>query len=184
MIWKSLWILLANTYLKRQMIDTITYADQTYPAFQAAGFAAKFAFPFAKEVCKGNCGYDIGYCKEEWKFPNAIGVDLAANNEYHAMNLPEMKVDYIMSSHMLEHYVGRFQDVIEYWLTKIKKGGVIFLYLPNCEYQKYWAWGNKKHIHYLSPSIMREYCQTLDIAKYFVTDGYDLNGSFYCVIEK
>lgn len=169
------------------MIETIRHNNIDYPAFQAQGFAAQFAFPFAQHILKGT-GYDVGCNRTEWCFPNALPIDPEICSEYHAMNLPDMKVDFIASSHMLEHYIGRFQDVIEYWLTKIHKGGIIFLYLPNCEYQKYWAWGNKKHAHYLCPHIMREYCQYLNdgdkISKSFVTEGYDLNGSFYCIIEK
>lgn len=167
------------------MIETIQYNSIDYPALQAQGNAANYCRAFAESVCKG-VGYDIGYSREEWKFKDAIGIDMADGSEYHAMNLPAMTVDYIHSSHMLEHYEGRFQDVIEYWLTKLRAGGVLFLYLPNCDYQKYWAWGNKKHIHYLNPYIMRQYCEHLgdSITKFVVTEGYDLNGSFYCVIQK
>jgi SAM-dependent methyltransferase len=170
------------------MIETIEHNGRVYPALQAAGFAAKFAFPFAKEIISGE-GIDCGPNRKEWGFIDkngvpAILVDPSIDPMFDAMNLPVGKYDYIISSHMIEHYIGRFQEVIEYWLTKLRKGGVIFLYLPNCEYQTYWAWGNKKHIHYLSPKIMAEYCATLDIQKFFVTEGYDLNGSFYCIIEK
>lgn len=111
-------------------------------------------------------------------------IDPELDSRYHAMKLPDGEYDYILSSHMLEHYVGRFQDAIEYWLTKVKESGIVFLYLPNCDYQKYWAWGNKKHMHYLNPKIMKEFCETLNVKKHIVTDGYDLNGSFYCIIEK
>lgn len=170
------------------MIEVIEYDGIAYPELQARGFAAKFAFPFAREIVSG-FGCDIGCNRPEWAYVDkngtpALMIDPEIDLVYDAMNLPPGRFDYCISSHMLEHYVGRFQDVIEYWLTKIRLGGVIFLYLPNCEYQKYWAWGNKKHIHYLTPKIMKEYCETLSVTKYFVTEGYDLNGSFYCVIEK
>ena len=165
------------------MMDIIEYEGVAYPALQSTGFAAQYAFPFAKSILRGE-GYDVGSNRQEWCFPGARMIDQNLADGYNALHLPEGRVDYIFSSHMLEHIEGRFQDVIEYWLTVLRPGGVIFLYLPNCEYQKYWAWGNTKHIHYLCPSIMREYCSTLKINKFFVTDGYDLNGSFYCVIEK
>jgi len=50
----------------------ITFKGKSYPEFQAKGNASQFAIPFAKYLCKG---YDIGFCKEEWKFPGAIGID-------------------------------------------------------------------------------------------------------------
>lgn len=169
------------------MFSKIEHNGDYFPALQSTGNAAKFAIPFAKEICSG-VGYDIGYCKEEWKLPHAIGIEPTIDNRFNATKLPEQKVDFIFSSHCLEHCEGRFQDVIEYWLTCLKKDGVIFLYLPNCDYQKYWAFGNKKHIHYLSPTILSGYCSYIFgqklIKNFMVTDGYDLNGSFYCIIEK
>jgi len=165
-------------------MNFIKYKEKEYPELQSNGYASRFAIPFATEFCKGK-GYDIGCNRLEWCIPNAIPIDPLIDDKYNAMNLPEDTVDFIGSSHMLEHYIGRFQDVIDYWLTKVKEGGIIFLYLPNCDYQKYWAWGNKKHIHYLSPSIMRDYLEHCEnISKFIVTDGYDLNGSFYVVIYK
>lgn len=166
------------------MLQTIRYNHREYPALQTKGNAAQYARPFAQELCSKGEGFDIGCNRAEWALlPNAILVDPEINPEYHAMNLPNIKVDWIVSSHMLEHYVGRWQDVVEYWLTKIRPGGILFMYLPNCAYQQYWAWGNKKHVHYLSPSLLREYCEHHGF-RHIVTDGYDLNGSFYCVIEK
>ena len=165
-------------------MNLIKYNGSLYPELQSTGNASKFAIPFAQQIISGFV-YDVGYGCEEWKFPNSVGVDEIDNNGFHAMNLPPAIADAIYSSHFLEHYKGRFQDVIEYWITKIKDGGHIFLYLPNCEYQKYWAWGNKKHIHYLTPKIMKEFCENSNLfTNFIVTDGYDLNGSFYCVIEK
>lgn len=165
------------------MLQTITHNYREYPILQTQGHASKYASAFANEICKGT-GFDIGCNREEWALiPTAILVDPNINPEYHAMNLPNITVDYIASSHMLEHYEGRWQDVIDYWLSRIRKGGCVFLYLPNCDYQEYWAYGNKKHVHYLNPSILRGYCEYHGF-RHIVTDGYDLNGSFYCVIEK
>ena len=80
------------------MIETIHFKGETFPMFQAQGNAAQFALPFAKKVCKGT-GFDIGFCKLEWKFPGAVGIDLCVDDEYNAFNLPDYTVDYIFSSH-------------------------------------------------------------------------------------
>jgi len=161
----------------------IKWKNKTYPSLQASGNASRFAIPFAQEFCKGIV-YDVGFSKNEWKFPGSKGIDIEDDTVFHAMNLPYGRVDAIFSSHFLEHYLGRFQDVIEYWLSLLEVDGIIFLYLPNCERQLYWAHGNKKHIHYLTPKIMREYCKMLDVDWFFVTPGCDLNSSFYVVIRK
>lgn len=177
-------------------MNTINFNGKDYPALQAEGFASQYCFPFAKKVCKG-FGVDIGYSKPEWKLPGAVGIDLGKwmptdtkelTADVSADNFNTDPLDYCFSSHMAEHYVGRFQSLIEYWLTKLKDGGVVFLYLPNCMEQEYWAWVNEKHIHVMSPEMLKGYCEYLKstgrISSHYVTEGFDLNQSFYCVITK
>jgi hypothetical protein len=54
-------------------MEFIHFKEHKYPYFQALGNASQFSIPYAKHYCKG-IGYDIGFCKEEWKFPGAIGI--------------------------------------------------------------------------------------------------------------
>jgi len=163
------------------MIAVIEHNKQIYPEFQSKGFAAKFAFPFAFEVCKG-IGYDIGCNRKEWCFPDAFPIDIEFSTAYDAYNLPEMQVDYIFSSHCLEH-LRDWVEAIDYWKTKLKKGGVLFMYLPHPS-QTYWKpWHNRKHIHSLYPDMLREYLTDRGWNKIFVS-GVDLNNSFYVMAEK
>ena len=99
-------------------MNFVNFENENYPYFQSIGNASQFAIPFAKYFCKGY-GYDIGFSKEEWKFPNARGIDLSLNDGYHANNLPDEIVDYIYSSHCLEH-VDNWIDTLEYWISKLK----------------------------------------------------------------
>lgn len=162
-------------------IEVIEFERSIYPKFQAQGFASQFAFPFAKYFCNG-IGVDVGCNREEWKLPNAIAVDPAINPEYHAMNLPKDDLDFIFSSHCLEH-LNDWTGVLDYWLTQIKTGGVIFLYLPHYS-QKYWrTWNNRKHVNNLSPEMLKDYFESRKVSKIFVS-GFDLNNSFYVVCEK
>lgn len=167
-------------------IPTISYKGKNYPALVNDGNAMQWALPFAKQFCKG-AGYDIGCNRPEWAYPGAMMVEPSLHM-YDAMKLPNKEVDYIVSSHVLEHIPERIGTVLEYWLTKIRKEGIIFLYLPNCDYQEYWAFGNTKHIHYLNPAIMKGVCKELHdnglIEKHFVTEGHDLNYSFYTILSK
>jgi len=152
----------------------IIFKGKSYPEFQAKGNASQFAIPFAKYLCKGK-GYDIGFCKEEWKFPGAIGIDECLNNEFHANNLPE-KVDYIYSSHCLEH-VDDWVKTLEYWIQCINSDGTLFLYLPYIS-QKYWRpWHNHKHKHCFTPEIIRTFLEDHD-CKNILISGIDLNNSF------
>lgn len=162
------------------MIKTIIFKKATYPAFQAEGNASRFAIPFAQEVCEG-VGLDIGYCKEEWKLPGAIGIDAADDSPYDAMNLPDGEVDYIYSSHCLEH-LDDWVAALDLWRSKIKQGGTLFLYLPHFK-QKYWRpWHCKKHRHVLTPEIIKQYLYDSGEEKYFVSE-MDLNNSFMVMVE-
>jgi len=163
------------------MIETITFKDRIYPRFQSQGYAAQFAIPFAKHICKGE-GYDIGCNREEWKLPGARGIDLCFNDGYHATNLPDKEVDFIFSSHCLEH-LDNWVQVLEYWKTKLKSGGVLFLYLPHYD-QEYWRpWHNTKHKSIFLPSFLRDYMNDGGFTNVFVSEK-DLNSAFIAIGEK
>lgn len=178
-------------------IETIEFKGDIYPKFQSEGNAAQFAIPFAKHFCKG-VGYDIGYNKPEWKFPGAMGVDDGrvhlpnmpvyveqCDSEWNATNFPDgPNVDYIFSSHCLEH-LPNWVDILDYWATKLKSGGVLFLYLPDFS-QKYWrGWHNRKHLHAFTPGIFKHYIKdNSDVWKHGFVSGVDLNNSFMVVVEK
>ena len=164
-------------------MELIEFNGKKYPAFQADGNASQFAIPFAVHVCKGK-GLDIGYSKPEWKLPGAIGIEPSIDFTYDAMNLPEGEFDFIYSSHMIEHYKGNVANLLDYWTDKLKHGGVLFLYLPSYE-QEYWRfWNNRKHIHSLTPKIMRDYLEAGTRYKNIFVSGIDLNSSFIVMAEK
>ncbi|MFA5234193.1 MAG: methyltransferase domain-containing protein [Sulfurimonas sp.] len=164
------------------MIDIIQYKDKEYPLFQASGFSARFCFPFAKEVCKG-IGFDIGCAKEEWKLEGAIPIDKSFPDEWEAMNLPDFMVDYIFSSHCLEH-LDNWVDALNYWTERIRKGGVLFLYLPDYS-QEYWRpFNNHKHIHILKPEFIRDYLINSEKYCNIFASSIDLNNSFIAMAQR
>ena len=163
------------------MIETIEFNNKEYPKFQTIPPASRFAIPYAQLVCHGN-GYDIGPMKEAWGFPGAILIDKEFPDEWHALNLPEKNVDYIFSSHCLEH-VDDWVKAMEYWYECLKGGGVLFLYLPHYS-QEYWRpWNNRKHKHVLTPQIVEDYMHSKGYKSIFVS-GADLNNSFMIMGEK
>lgn len=163
------------------MINTIEYKGDIYPKFQEEGNASQFAIPFAKHVCIGD-GYDIGCMKKEWSFPGSTPIDLSFNDDYHALNLPKQGVDYIFSSHCLEH-IDDWVDVMDYWYGTLTDGGTLFLYLPDYS-QTYWRpWNNRKHRNMFSPQIVKDYMEDRGYKKIFVSET-DLNNSFMIMGEK
>jgi len=157
------------------------FEGEKYPAWQASGFASRFALPFALEVCKGR-GYDIGCNRVEWAFPGAIQIDPLINPQYHALNLPFKDADYIHSSHCLEH-LANWVDVLFYWHGALKPNGHLFLYLPDYS-QKYWRPSrNRKHVHIFTPQIIKDFLIDNGWKNVFVS-GVDLNSSFMAIAEK
>jgi len=163
-------------------METITFNNKSYPAFQASGNAAQFALPYSNLLCKGR-GYDIGCNRVEWSLPGSIPIDPLINPQFHASRLPEAdKVDYIFSSHCLEHVTGDWYGVLHYWCSNIKPGGTLFLYLPDYS-QEYWRpWNNRKHIHVFTPDVIKDAMVALGLTNIFVS-GVDLNNSFMAIGE-
>lgn len=162
------------------MIHTIIHNNNRYPQFQAEGNAAKFAMAYAQQVCRGT-GFDIGCNRSDWLFKDADGkealpVDPVICKEYDAYNLPPIRVDYIFSSHCLEH-VPDWVKALDIWQKSLHKGGTLFLYLPHYS-QTYWRpWHNRKHIHAFTPEMLRDYLTDRGWNNIFVSN-VDLNNSF------
>ena len=163
--------------------ETIEFNGRDYPKYETNGFAARFCFAFAKEVCAG-FGYDIGCNRKEWALPGAEPIDPAIDGcGFDAYNLPPLQADYIFSSHCLEHLTD-WVAAIDYWHSKLKDGGVMFLYLPHPD-QEYWLpWNNRKHIHSFSPRIIEEYLRQRRWSKVMVTFGADAYHSFTVIAKK
>lgn len=163
------------------MFNTIEYQGSIYPEFQAKGNASQFALPFAKHFCQG-FGVDIGFCQDDWKYPDAIGADINdTSNDYHANNLPA-NLDYIYSSHCLEH-LDDWVASLEYWVSSLKDSGVLFLYLPHPD-QEYWKpWNNRKHKHLLYPKDVEDCLRSFGVSSVMRSER-DLNHSYIVVARK
>ncbi len=153
----------------------INFKNKQYPFFQSQGFASKFAFPYAQQVCSG-IGVDIGCKKKEWSLPNSIPIDLDFDDGFNALNLPNIKLNYIFSSHCLEH-IPNWVETMDYWYEKLEKNGVLFLYLPDYS-QEYWRpWNNRKHVNIFNCEIISDYMKDKGYTNIFKS-GIDLNNSF------
>ena len=162
-------------------LNFITHNGTQYPEHEAIGGASLWIRPLAQYYCSG-VGLDVGYSKEKWMLPGAIGIEPTIDHHYHAMHLPKGEFDYLHSSHCLEHVKENWCNVLDYWLSKIRKGGMLFLYLPH-KSQSYWnVTSNRKHIHEFDGSEIGAYLQSLG-HKVWVS-GCDFNHSFVVVCEK
>lgn len=131
----------------------------------------RFIEPIAKIFCTG-VGLDVG-CGA-WPLKGARPIDLARGDD--AMALPEGEWDYVASSHLLEH-LADYVAAIEHWKTRIRAGGVLFLYLPHPS-QKYWRPQNcRKHRHMFYPADIAELLRDLGFERVMHSER-DLAWSF------
>jgi SAM-dependent methyltransferase len=150
------------------------YKGQQYPDYLRHGNAMQFIEPVAKQFCRG-VGLDIG-CGQ-WPLPGARPIDLARGNNAEA--LPEGQWQYVFSSHLLEHLPNPVA-ALEHWKTRLRPGGVLFLYLPHPD-MEYWRPQHcRKHLHLFYPSDVADMLQALGFVD--VIHGHrDLAWSFACV---
>jgi hypothetical protein len=163
-------------------MEIIEFKERIYPAFQSKGFASKFAFPFAHEVCHG-LGLDIGCNRPEWCLPGALPVDPVIN-EFHAYDLPEDQWDYIFSSSLFgaSTTLGKRFGLLD---NENKKRRHFVSLFAACDSQSYWnPWHNRKHVHIFYPENIYAYLR--DSGKYtkIFVSGVDLNNSFMAMAEK
>lgn len=156
------------------------YKNQLYPEYLKHGNAMQFIEPIAKQFCIGK-GIDVG--ASQWPFPGAIPVELKDGGD--AYELPEWYGvdgkgwDYIFSSHCLEH-LNNPVAAIEHWETRLRSGGVLFLYLPHPD-QKYWRPQNcRKHLHLFWPDDTAQMLRDLGFVDVIHSER-DLNWSFAVV---
>jgi len=104
------------------------YGDDMYPGYLANQSAAPFIFNRARSFCCG-IGLDIGAGSSA--FPGSIAVQNdPRQNAYQLDNFADESLDYIFSSHCLEH-LERWQEALGLWMKKIRSDGILFLYLPH-----------------------------------------------------
>lgn len=153
---------------------TFEYRGTLYPEYLKHGNAKRFIEPIATEFCRG-FGFDVGCGK--WPLRGAWGIDQAQGDD--AMALPEGPRDYVFSSHCLEHLLNPVA-AIEHWKTRIRPGGVLFLYLPHPD-QRYWQPANcRKHLHTFHPADVALMLQDLGFVNVMHSER-DLAWSFACV---
>ena len=150
-----------------------TYDGVQYPHYLKSGNAARFIEPVALEICQG-VGLDVGAGK--WPLVGAIPIELKDGGD--AYNLPDGTYDYIFSSHCLEHLHDPVKALL-HWKTRIKPGGVLFLYLPHPEMVYWRPTRNRKHLHSWQPEEMVQIMLDVGFSN-IIHSQRDMEWSFAC----
>lgn len=157
------------------------YRGKKYPTYLRDGNAMQYILPIAKKFCVGE-GMDIGGGK--WPMPGAFLIDASHVDARFRdpCNLPLGDVDYIFSSHCLEH-LGNPVAALEHWKEKLRPGGTLFLYLPHPEMEYWKPQFCRKHLHSWMPGQMSQLLGDLGFVDAMV-GGRDLAWSFAAVAFK
>lgn len=148
-----------------------------FPALLTRGNMMQYVEPIARQFCVGD-GLDIG-CGEH-PFPGALPID--RNRGGDAMALPDGQFAFVFSSHALEH-VPNPVAAIEHWKTRLRPGGVLFLYLPCGGPAGFPEWRparNKEHLHTFYPADVAQMLRDLGFVD-VIHSGIDLAGGFSVV---
>jgi len=160
------------------------YKGELYPEYLKKKKAAPNIFATAKKYCQGQ-GIDIG--AGDCPFLGSIPVENEEKqNAFKLDNFKDNSLDYIFSSHCLEH-LAAWQKALKLWIKKIKPGGILFLYSPHVSMPLWrpggwWVFDNHKWspTHEVFIRYLKE--NGLEIVGY--NPGKDRYWSFYVVARK
>jgi SAM-dependent methyltransferase len=122
------------------------YQGERYPEICRCGNACAHISAKAEQYCDG-VGLDVGAglypfsgafpIRDSMRFKYISGKQIKRANPlpsgidaYNLSCFVDGSMDYIFSSHCLEHLDKPF-DALQLWVSKLKKNGVMFLYLPH-----------------------------------------------------
>lgn len=179
--------LLRRTQVKKVFQDGelfFEYRGQRYPAYLNYGNAALYIRDTALTYCKGK-GIDIG--AGAWPLPGSIAVlNDRDQNAFCLPHFPDAGLDFVFSSHCLEH-LKEWQKALRLWISKLKPGGILFLYLPHKEMQLWhrggpWVGGH----HRWQPDVetVGKFLKQNGIEIVDYNPGYDRYYSFHIVGRK
>lgn len=157
------------------------YRGDLYPDYLNHGNAMSSITEFARKWCIGD-GIDVG--ADQWPLKGATPIqDDPAQNAYKLDSFADASLDFVFSSHCLEH-LDNWQTALRLWIRKLKAGGILFLYLPHNS-MKLWhpngPWVGSQHkwkpsIEVLIPFLIHNGIEIVDY-----NPGRDKYWSFHIV---
>ena len=156
------------------------YEGGFYPDYLTVGGASHAIARRALEACRGT-GIDIG--AGLWPLPGAVAVDVwrGPGVERLLSDFDAASVDYVFSSHCLEH-IAAWPEALAEWVSKLRLGGPLFLYLPHPSCAMWWpgsAFVGDEHKWSPTPSVVKEAVTGLGLSVVDADDGPDAMMSFY-----
>ena len=104
------------------------YQEKFYPDYLTVGGASFTVQKKALSYCRGH-GVDIGAGLAIAR-GNTSRCEQGLGKNLSITDFTDTSLDYVFSSHCLEH-IQQWQESLDVWLSKLKPGGILFLYLPH-----------------------------------------------------
>lgn len=101
--------------------------NKLYPDYLKKGAMSESVKFLAKKYCQGK-GLDIGGGK--WPLPGARVIENNSDENAYKIKEKNESLDFIFSSHTLEH-LENWQQALREWHRVLKPNGILFLYLPH-----------------------------------------------------
>jgi SAM-dependent methyltransferase len=180
------------TFLKQIQVKRIEkdgkvffkYKGEIYPDYLNKGNSVSFIFDKAKGYCQGK-GIDVG--AGSGPLPGSIPIENEEEqNAYKLDKFLDGSLDYVFSSHCLEH-LDNWKDALSLWIRKLKTNGILFLYLPH-ESMHLWnpggPWVGNRHKWIPTYKIISKYLvdNMMDIIEF--NPGKDEYWSFHIIARK
>ena len=164
--------------------DYYEYKNVLYPRYLANHAAAPYIYDVAREYCTGR-GIDVG--AGDAAYPGAEPVqDQRDQNAYCLDRIQDADLDYVFSSHCLEH-LANWQDALRLWISKLRVGGILFLYLPH-ESMALWQpgglWAGNDHKWIPRVNVLIDFFRKEGLEILECNDDKDEYWSFHVVARK
>jgi SAM-dependent methyltransferase len=118
---------LIQSWFARRASPRYFRVSAAYPGYLHQGEAAAFCRYHARRYCRGR-GVDVGAGR--WPFPGAHPVEDSPDENAYRLKAADGSLDYVFSSHCLEH-LEHWQNALLEWRRTLAPGGTLYLYLPH-----------------------------------------------------
>jgi predicted SAM-dependent methyltransferase len=188
---KKVFYFLLNAWRRRQIKRVeingkvfYKYQGELYPEYLNKSNAMAFILNRAKDFCKGK-GIDVGAGR--FPFPGAIPIENEENqNAYRLDNFKDGSLDYVFSSHCLEH-LEQWKYALKLWISKLKTGGILFLYIPH-KSMKLWnvngPWVSDNHKWIPTYEVVNKFLSENGMKILEYNSSRDAYWSFHIVAKK
>ena len=151
-----------------------------YPEYLLRGNAAEICREHAHLFCSGR-GVDVGASR--WPFSDARKIEDTPDENALRIKEASESLDYVFSSHCLEH-IAAWKQALQEWIRVLKPGGVLYLYLPHPACEMWKPGNNPFHEWTPTPAVVAGELKSREMEIVEISYFPDVYFSFYVIARK